>query len=563
MRSRVASSMRNVGPLTVTALSFIAAFAIVALLTSAVRAGRTARPRTEMVRLPVALTPPPTPIPPPPRLAAPQLHPGARSESWLSLSLPAPDADAGAEPASLVGSVDSWRTVLARLLQPDGPGALAAQMTAALLREGSTDAAALAAAVKNSQRQDAVGLRLPLRPSRCNTHSLANDTWAAVSLRFDHKETLKLRTWIEAMGGVMPRARYQGEESAEMQEGGQAQHRRGGRVPVRLYEKTRRPADFTAPNIGREEVPYLAYIVDHYECLPAYSAFLHADAAAHNPALLQHLRCLRHDAHAGAMTEAGLPWLPLTTLRITDRPVAFASRIFAALHEASVRLGGPPLFPSSAVAPQPARGGGGKALRRGSTADNARLNLDQFGHMYGYCCAEFVLPRETIQRWPRAFWEAAYWIAIDTALEGELLPPAQPDAKMHQQRQQLPQEKQEKQKQARAGGTVGADVSAADGTASSPQPQGMAEAAGLHRGVPPRKPSHVAAVFEHIWGALFEGTLHQRTLTAGDYCTVFRSNCPGSPCDIAPGLEYANDVLAPPEPSQSPAPVYPDSNAGA
>lgn len=554
MRSSATASFRSAGPLTLAALGFIAVFAVVALLTSVIKAERSSNIKLERVHFP---TPPPTPLPPPPRLAAPQLQPAAQSEPWLSVSLPAPDADAGEQPARLAGSAESWRSILKRLLQPDGPGALAAQMSDALLREGSAGAEALAAAVANAKREDAVGLRLPLRPSRCAAHSLANDTWAAVTLRFDHRETVKLRQWIEAMGGVMPRPIFPGQDPAAAAQG----RSKRGRVPVRLYEKTRRPAAFTAPNVGREEVPYLAYIVDHYECLPAYSVFLHADAAAHNAQLLDQLRCLRHEAPAGAMTDAGLPWMPLTTLRIADRPVAFANRIYAALHEASVRLGGPPLFPSSAVLSADAAG---QALRRKgrgplSAADNAKFNLDHFGRLYGYCCAEFVLPRETIHRWPRAFWEAAYWIAIDTALEGELLPPFVPPLTPAASGGQAAAKEAQRAGQqvagsARAQGSAAAEADAT-AVALSRVAQGMGEAAGLHRGVPPRKPSHAAAIFEHIWGALFEGTLQQRTLTATDYCTVFKANCPGSPCDAAPRLEYANDLLASPEPTPSPMPA--------
>lgn len=246
-----------------------------------------------------------------------------------------------------------------------------------------------------------------LRKGRCRAHNLTQYRFTAVTTRFKPEENWEIDLWAGAMrcqqiprfDEVMPTAPPDAPPDAPPPqlpcpgEPGWAYDEY--RVPVRIYDKTLRPAAYTAPNVGREEMGYLSYIVDFYDCLPAYSLFLHPEGGR-NRGLHNWLQCLRPDAAPGALTSAGLPWMSLVDL-VVVRDMSWASRTLWRLNEAALAMTGRPILPLN---------------EDGSHPD--------FGVVTSFCCAEFVIPRESIHAYPRAFWEFALNMAVDTFMQGEI-----------------------------------------------------------------------------------------------------------------------------------------------
>lgn len=145
--------------------------------------------------------------------------------------------------------------------------------------------------------------------------------------------------------------------------------------------------DFIAPNRGDEAHGYLRFIVEHYDHLPEYVAFVHGgkDASPDSPALAPR-RCFV--AHSDPKDEE-LLFLPFPMvvnggefLRMDIAP--YVSKV--------VRHPWFKALPGSLE----------------SVPRDTAANL--------YCCAHFVASRKTIQRHSRAFWRRLYSIVIDLQL---------------------------------------------------------------------------------------------------------------------------------------------------
>lgn len=248
---------------------------------------------------------------------------------------------------------------------------------------------------------------ISLRKGRCRAHNLTQYRYTAVTTRFKDEETWEIDLWAgalrclqiprfdEPMPTLPPDAQPDATPPPLPCPGEPGWVYDEYRVPVRIYDKVLRPAAYTAPIVGREEMGYLSYIVDFYDCLPAYSLFLHPEGGR-NRGLHNWLQCLRPDVAAGALTSAGLPWMSLVDL-IVVRDMNWASRTLWRLNEASLHFTGKPILPL--------------------TEDGAHPD---FGVVSAFCCAEFLIPRESIRAYPRAFWEFALNEAVDTFLQGEI-----------------------------------------------------------------------------------------------------------------------------------------------
>ena len=173
-------------------------------------------------------------------------------------------------------------------------------------------------------------------------------------------------------------------------------------VPVLVYEKSPSRvgnATHVLPgDVQKEESVYLSYLVGYYDCLPPAVLLLHANAGSHVPQLKQDLACMR-DAPLPAANNASAPlWMPITwrpggssgyfrrkadeSYVLTSTGVAFIQALFADL---------------SAI--------GGWEIPRVDLATT-------FG---SYCCAQFIVSRAAVRRWPRAAWAAVYEFAYDVA----------------------------------------------------------------------------------------------------------------------------------------------------
>ena len=170
------------------------------------------------------------------------------------------------------------------------------------------------------------------------------------------------------------------EEAAEDLAWTQALREQG--VEVLLYHKKDAAAEHWLPDdSAKEDTPYLAYIANYYDCLPAFTLILHAAPAAHGAMY----ECLRETP----LKAAERSWLPLGSdyvERVVDgrAPQAtwndFQDRLWERLAARGFHL------------PHPAR---------------KRIEL--------YCCPEFILSRAVIRQWPRDFWVAVLEFVYEVA----------------------------------------------------------------------------------------------------------------------------------------------------
>ena len=148
-------------------------------------------------------------------------------------------------------------------------------------------------------------------------------------------------------------------------------------VDVIIYDKTRPSAKHYLPNdTTKEDGPYLAYIVNYYDCLPPYTIFLHSQTPSmHGVDLL--LPCLRKTP----LRAASRMWLMLgdCTTCFTDgcprdqSTTDFQARLWERLTERGF---------GSDLPPRP--------------DSNKPLHMSK--------CPQFIASRESIQQWPREFW---------------------------------------------------------------------------------------------------------------------------------------------------------------
>ena len=168
-------------------------------------------------------------------------------------------------------------------------------------------------------------------------------------------------------------------------------------VDVLFYYKKDPAAEHILPDdTAKEDTPYLAYIVNYYDCLPPFSILLHARPWTHEAVY----ECLRETP----LKAAERSWLPLGSDYVDrfspPRPGTaqwneFQDRLWERLASRGFHL------------PHPA---------------NKHLEL--------YCCPQFILSRAVIRQWPREFWVAVleYDYEVARTKRVALVPSPRPEA---------------------------------------------------------------------------------------------------------------------------------------
>ena len=238
------------------------------------------------------------------------------------------------------------------------------QLGAAARFQGAALVSAASDATVSAPASAAVSASASVATGRNYSHGTVELALENRCLRAGGRDRLTTRTYAAVIGVY--------DETAEDMAWTAALRVQG--VDVLLYYKRDPSAEFFLPDdAAKEDTPYLAYIVQHYDCLPDYSILLHAKPWAH-AALYE---CLRPTP----LRAAQRAWLPLGDDYVErwvdpslNGTVATWEPFQERLWERLEARGGWQL-------PQPWR----KPLKL-------------------YCCPEFILSRAVIRQWPREFW---------------------------------------------------------------------------------------------------------------------------------------------------------------
>jgi hypothetical protein len=141
------------------------------------------------------------------------------------------------------------------------------------------------------------------------------------------------------------------------------------------------PYPYTVPtHKGRESAVYFKYIIDHYDSLMPYTVFLHDDEYTWH--------------HAGSIVDLVVQAKPAPYRNLNNRCMASI-------------LKGNILLPTVK-----------KFYNKFLKAHLGPLERYEDWTTGDQCCAQFVLHRNRIRRYPKAFYEAIYnWFLTDTTLD--------------------------------------------------------------------------------------------------------------------------------------------------